>query len=81
MISREAPAHAEAADRLDRRLFHLRMLAQIEIIVAGEGQEPLAVADDGNAVLARGLGQAAAQLPGFERCQFFGGETIERGQG
>ena len=76
---RGAGAGAIAFQRGDRRLFDRGMMGEIEIVVAGEGQEPPAVARDPEAVLALGFRQRAAQMPALQFAQLLAGELIERG--
>ena len=52
--ARGAGAGAIALHRRDRRRVHVRMMAEVEIIVAGKRQQPAAVALDPDAVPCRG---------------------------
>ncbi len=59
---RGAGAGAVFRQRRGRRGFDRRMLGEIEVVVAGERQQPPAVALDPDAVFAQGLGQRPAQV-------------------
>jgi hypothetical protein len=54
-----------------------RVLGQVEIVVAGKRQQPLAVALDPDAVLAHGLGQRPAQMAVLQIVELFLRELIE----
>src|SRR5579872_4870965 len=79
--ARRAGAGAITFERRARRRLDLRMMRQVEIVVARERHQPPAVAQYMDAVSACRVDQAAAQLPRFEVTQFLGGELIERGHG
>ena len=64
---RGAGADAVALDRGDGRGLQRRMMAQPEIVVAGERQQPPAVALDPEAVAAVGRHQRAAQVRPLQR--------------
>jgi hypothetical protein len=57
------------------------MMRQVEIVVAGERNEPAAIAHYVDAVGAHAVDQVAAQLSRFEIPKFLGSELIERGHG
>ena len=79
MTSREAPEPAPYCSiAAIGRLLDGRMLGQIEIVVAGKRQQPLAVALDPDAVLAQGLGQRAAQVAALQVVELGLRELIER---
>ena len=60
------------------QLAHRRMLAEIEIIIAGEGEQALAAALDPNSVLARAVAQGTAAVFSVEVAELGRGEFIER---
>ena len=64
--ARGTRAGAVNLQRLDGRLLDDRMLAQIEVVVAGKRQQALAAALDPDSVFAQGVGQRAAQVAAFE---------------
>src|SRR6185437_14231502 len=57
---------------------HRRMLRQVEIVVAREGEQAAAATLDPDSVLAQGLGQRPAQVLPVERIQFCLREGVER---
>ncbi len=75
--ARSAGADAIARRRIERGGDHLGMLAEIEIIVAGEGEQAPAVAFGPDAG-ARGDHRRAAELRLVQRFELFSGEFIER---
>ena len=68
--ARSARADAVARERRDRGLLDGRMVAEVEVVVAAERQQPPPVAHDPKAVETRGLGELAAQARALERIQF-----------
>jgi adenosylmethionine---8-amino-7-oxononanoate aminotransferase len=64
-------------NRRDGCVFNRRMVAEVEIVVAGKRQQPSAVALDPDAVLAQRLGEHAAQMPALESIEFFLREAVE----
>ena len=74
---RGAGARAVAFRRRGCRALHRGMLAEIEIIVAAEGQECAAVADDMHAVARVGLDDAAAQVATLALGELVAGEKVE----
>ena len=75
---RGAGARAVALDRGDRRVLDAGCWREIEIVVAGERQQPPPVALDPDAVLAHGLGQRAAQMAAREVVELLLREGVER---
>ena len=75
--ARGARAGAIFFDCRDGGLLDGRVLGQVEIVVAGKRQQPLAVALDPDAVLAHGLGQRAAQMAALQIVELFLRELIE----
>src|SRR5689334_22165170 len=76
---RGAGADTVALDRLDRRGFERRMMAQPEIIVAGERQQFPAAALDPEVVEAAGRNERAAQMRRFQGRELLPGEIVEGG--
>ena len=73
-----AGAEPVALDRRDGGGFDLGSLCEIEIVVAREREQLLAVALDED-LAARGLGEHAPQPLAVERRELLGGEFVERG--
>src|SRR5262249_31730424 len=64
-----ARARAMAFDGVDRCALHSRVLAQVEVVVAAERQQPPALALYPNRVLAGALGQRTQKRAGSEACE------------
>ncbi len=64
-------------DGCNCRGFHRRMVAEIEVIVAGEGQEPAPIANDPRPLLMKTLGKRPAQAGALQLRQFAGGKIIQ----
>ena len=75
--ARGAGAGAVFFDRRDGGLLDGGMLGQVQIVVAGERQQPLAVALDPDAVLAHGLGQSPPQVAALQVVELALGELVE----
>ncbi len=75
--ARGAGARAIAFDGGDGGGLDGRMMGEAEIVVAGEGDEAAAVADDMEAVGPVGRLQRAAQMRGLKLGEFCGGEGVE----
>src|SRR5437764_336016 len=74
---RGAGAHAIVLDRGRGGHLERRMVAEVEIIVAGEGEEAATVADDPWAFLAKTLGNRAPQRCALKLRQFGLSEIIQ----
>src|ERR1700731_3213110 len=75
--ARRAGAHAVPLNRGGGRRLEGRMVGEVEIIVAGEGQQAAAVALDPWAVPAKTLGKRAPQTGAIELRQFASSKIIQ----
>ena len=76
--ARGARPRPVALDRRDRRRLDRRMARQAEIVVAGEREQPPSAARDERGVLARGVGQRAAQRAALQRVELVLRVSVER---